>query len=340
MPLTRRSFLKIGAGASASVLLDGLPLPAGLIRQESLIQRAIPSSGEQLPVIGLGSVSFFEMTPDNPEYATAQEVVRLHAELGGKVIDTAAGYRNAEAFLGETLQQLGLQDDVFIATKFNAIQTRPGGGGARPGADVATDRARMEEQLDDSLRRFGGTQLDLEQVWNLGDTQAHAQRSSEPAGYLERHMEKVIEWKESGQTRYIGITTSRKPQYGEVEDALTRYPLDFVQVDYSIDSLLAEERILPTALDNGIAVLINRPFGSGSLFRQSREKTLPPWAAELGIESWAQFFLKFIVSHPAVTAAIPATGDPEHVRDNLGAGRGELPDEATRQRMLEYWNAG
>lgn len=339
MPLTRRSFLRIGAGASASLLLDGLPLLAETI-QQPLIQRAIPSTGEMLPVIGLGSVSFFEMTPDNPEYATAQEVVRLHAELGGKVIDTAAGYRNAEAFLGETLQQLGVQDDIFIATKFNAIQTQPGGG-ERPGADVATDQARMEEQLEDSLRRFGRTQLDLEQVWNLGDTQAHAQRSSEPAGYLERHMERVIEWKESGRTRYSGITTSRKPQYGEVEDALTRYPLDFVQVDYSIDSLLAEEGILPTALDNGIAVLVNRPFGSGSLFRQAEErgKTLPPWATELGIESWAQYFLKFIVSHPAVTAAIPATGDPEHVRDNVGAARGELPDEATRQRMLEYWHA-
>lgn len=302
--------------------------------------RAIPRTGEKLPVIGLGSVSMFEMTPEHPEYADAQTVVRRFVELGGTVIDTAPGYRNAEPFLGETLRQHGLQDDVFVATKFNAIQLGAGRN-VRPSGGEAADKAVMEQQLEQSLRRFGRRRLDLEQVWNLGDIQAHAQRSSEPAGYLGWHMDKAMEWKETGRTRYIGITTSRKPQYAELERAMGRYPLDFVQLDYSIDNLSAEERLLPAAMENGIAVLINRPFGSASLFRRAaqRGKTLPPWADELGIESWAQYFLKFIVSHPAVTAAIPSTGDPEHVRDNMRAALGELADASLRRRMLTYWQA-
>lgn len=339
MRVTRRSFLKASAGASAALVLDGLPLFAGQASRE-LILRPIPRTGEMLPVIGLGSVSMFELTPEHPEYPDAQEVVRRFVELGGTVIDTAPGYHNAEPFLGETLQQYGLEDDVFVATKFNALQIGAGRNVRASGGEAA-DKAVMEAQLEESLRRFGRRRLDLEQVWNLGDIQANAQRSSEPAGTLGWHMDKAVEWKQAGRTRYIGVTTSRKPQYAELEAAMTRYPLDFVQVDYSIDNLSAEDRLLPAARDNGVAVLINRPFGSASLFRQiaQRGKTLPPWAAELGIESWAQFFLKFIVSHPAVTAAIPSTGNPEHVRDNMGGAMGPLPDETMRRQMLAYWQA-
>lgn len=339
MRVTRRSFLKASAGASAALALDRLSVLAEPAQRE-LILRPIPRTGELLPIIGLGSVAMFELTREHPEYAGAQEVVRRFVELGGTVIDTAPGYRNAEPFLGETLQQQGLQDNVFIATKFNALQIGAGRD-IRPSGGEAADKAAMEEQLEESLMRFGRRQLDLEQVWNLGDIQAHAQRSSEPAGYLGWHMDKAMAWKEAGRTRYIGITTSRKAQYAELEGALARYPLDFVQLDYSIDNLSAEERLLPAAMENGIAVLINRPFGSASLFRRAaqRGKSLPPWAGELGIESWAQYFLKFIVSHPAVTAAIPSTGNPEHVRDNMGAAMGELPGASLRRRMLTYWQA-
>jgi aryl-alcohol dehydrogenase-like predicted oxidoreductase len=338
MGYDRRSFLKAGAAAGAALLLGRTPLPA--LAPQQLIRRIIPRTGETLPVIGLGSVTTFNLTPGQAGYADGQEVIRLFHEFGGRVIDTAPGYTNAEPFVGETLRAHGLQDDVFIATKFNALQIRAGSN-VRPSGGERVDKALMEEQLAESLRLFGRRRLDLQQVWNLGDIQANAQRSAQPAGYLQWHMEKAIEWKDAGRTRYIGITTSRAPQYAELEQAMTRYPLDFVQVDYSIDNVAAGERLLPAALDNGVAVLVNRPFGSGTLFRQAadRGKALPPWAADLGVTSWAQYFLKFIIANPAVTAAIPATGNPRNLRDNMGAGTGALPDPAMRRRMLEYWRA-
>jgi aryl-alcohol dehydrogenase-like predicted oxidoreductase len=337
MPLTRRTFLKTSAAAGAALLLEPGSLLARLARQP-LLTRAIPRTGERVPIVGLGSVSMFEMRADDPAHAGGQEVIRLFHELGGRVIDTAAGYRNAEAFIGETVRRFGIQDDLFLATKFSALQLAPGAA-VRPSGGRAADRAVMESQMRESLARFGRTRLDLQQVWNLGDVQSNAQVSSVPAGQLEPHMEAALEWKRTGLTRYIGITTSRAPQYGELEQALARYPIDFVQLDYSVDNLEVEARLLPAAADNGVAVLVNRPFGSGTLFRQAtaRGKTLPPWAAELGITSWAQYFLKFIVSHPAVTAAIPATSNPVNLRDNMGAATGELPDAAARRRMLEFW---
>jgi aryl-alcohol dehydrogenase-like predicted oxidoreductase len=338
MQPTRRTFLK-AAAAGAALLVDPRPVLAGMLR-EPMLTRAIPRSGERVPIIGVGSVSMFEMTPDNPAFAAGQEVLRLFHELGGRVIDTAPGYRSAEPFIARTLRHFGIQDDVFIATKFNAYQLAPGNN-VRESGGQAMDRIWMEEQMAESLSLFGRSRLDLQQVWNLGDVQANAQRSSVPAGFLDPHMDRALEWKASGRTRYIGITTSRAPQYDELEQAMTRYPLDFVQIDYSIDNTAVDERLLPAARDNGIAVLINRPFGSGSLFREAtaRGKTLPPWAAEIGVTSWAQYFLKFVVSHPTVTAAIPSTSNPVNLRDNMGAGTGELPDAAMRRRMLQHWQA-
>ncbi|MEX2571636.1 MAG: aldo/keto reductase [Gemmatimonadota bacterium] len=339
MSLSRRSFLQTGLASGAAFLFDPAEALGASLRQ-SPIRRAIPKSGEMLPVIGLGSVGTFNQTPQSDGYADAQEVLRLFWELGGKVVDTAPGYRNSEPFIGETIQQFGIADDLFLATKFNARQIYAGNS-IRESQDEAADKAVMDEQLAESLRLFGRSRLDLQQVWNLGDVQRNAQRSSEPAGFLQWHIERAMEWKDTGLTRYIGVTTSRDPQYGELEQAISRYPLDFIQVDFSIEDPLPEERLLPAAMDNGVAVLINRPFGSGSLFRMAaqRGKTLPPWAEDLGIATWAQYFLKFIVSHPAVTAAIPATGNPVNLRDNMGAGVGELPDQAMRSRMREYWLA-
>jgi aryl-alcohol dehydrogenase-like predicted oxidoreductase len=338
MSLTRRSFLKVSAGASAALMLQRVPLLAEL-SQEPLLYRTIPSSGERLPLIGLGGLGL-NLTPASENYERGQEVIRLFHELGGKVIDTAPGYRESEAFLGETVQKFGIQDDLFLATKYNALQILAGNN-VRPSGGEAEDKAWMESQLQESLELLGRTHLDLQQVWNLGDIQSNAMRSDTPAGYLQWHMDKAVEWKDAGLTRYIGITTSRAPQYAELADAMTSYPIDFIQVDYSIDNLDAADRLLPAAQDNGVGVLINRPFGSGSLFRQANErgKTLPPWATEIGVTTWAQYFLKFIVSHPAVTAAIPATSNPVNLRDNMGAGVGELPDATMRQQMLEYWQA-
>lgn len=276
----------------------------------------------------------------HPDADRAREALRLFHELGGRVIDTAPGYGNSEVFIGEALGRWGIGEDVFLATKFNALQVQAGRGVRASGGESA-DKQEMQRQVEESLRRLGRRRLDLQQVWNLGDIQSNAMRSSEPAGYLQWHLDRALEWKEAGLTRYVGITTSRAPQYAELERALSRYPIDFVQLDYSIDNTGAEERLIPAARDNGVALLVNRPFGSGTLFRSasSRGKTLPPWAADYGIDTWGKYFLKFILSHEAVTAVIPATGNPNNVRDNLGAARGPMPDAAARRRMLAYWNA-
>lgn len=281
------------------------------------------------------------MLPENhPDAERAREALRLFHELGGRVIDTAPGYGNSEVFIGEALGRWGIGDDVFLATKFNALQVQAGRGVRASGGESA-DKREMQRQVEESLRRLGRRRLDLQQIWNLGDIQSNAMRSSEPAGYLQWHLDRALEWKEAGLTRYVGITTSRAPQYAELERAMSRYPIDFVQLDYSIDNTGAEERLIPAARDNGVALLVNRPFGSGTLFRSasSRGKTLPPWAADYGIDTWGKYFLKFILSHEAVTAVIPATGNPNNVRDNLGAARGPMPDAAGRRRMLAHWNA-
>lgn len=318
--------------------MGGIPLFARSA-QASLLHRPIPRTGEQLPVVGLGGLSFM-LSPQDPDAERARDAIRVFHELGGRVIDTAPGYGTSEVFIGEALRRWEITEDVFIATKFNALQVRAGRG-IRQSGGAAADRREMQDQLEESFRRLGKRPLDLQQVWNLGDIQANAQRSSVPAGHLQGHMEMALEWKEMGLTRYVGITTSRSPQYAEMEDAMSRYPLDFVQLDYSIDNLEAAERLIPAAGEHGVAVLVNRPFGSGSLFRSasSRGKTLPEWAGDYGIDSWGKYFLKFILSHEEVTAVIPASGNPVNIRDNVGAAVGPMPEAAARRRMLEYWQA-
>ena len=315
MSLSRRSVLKRGVGAAVAMLLP--PLPACAAPQPGLIRKAIPSTGEQLPVIGLGSAGTFNMRQDSPGAADAREVMRLFRELGGKVIDTAPTYQRSELFIGETIQQLGIGDSLFLATKVNVVDA---------GKEAAA------RQMENSLRVFGRKTIDLIQVWNLGGT-----IRALSAATLADHLEVLQEWKKAGRIRYLGITTSRDPQYADVEAAMKAYPLDFVQLDYSIGDRVPEDRLLPLAKEKGIAVLTNRPFTTGNLFSRVAGKAVPAWASEFDATSWAQFFLKFVVSHPAVTCAIPATGDPKHLRDNMGACVGRLPDEATRKRMVEVF---
>ena len=329
MTLSRRELLKIGAAAGAGLVLDPRlsyaeqPAATDPHQQASVIRKPIPSSGEQLPVIGLGSSQTFNLTSGNPEWETARQVLKLFRDLGGKVIDTAPSYGRSEAFIGENIQNLRIGDDLFLATKLNV-----GNAG----------KQAMVRQLENSFRVFGRTKVDLIQVWNLGGSIAQLTDA-----YLPEHMEILTEWKKAGRIRYIGITTSRDPQYADTEAALLKYPMDFVQLDYSIGDRIPEQRLLPVAKEKGVAVIANRPltmgttYSTGNLFSRVSGKSLPSFAAEYDIKSWAQYFLKFVVSHPAVNVAIPGTSDPGHLRDNMGAGLGRLPDEAMRRRMAEYF---
>ncbi len=313
MSVSRRSALRIGACVGAAALLDRYPLLGQL--QSQLITKSIPSSGEHIPVIGLGSWRTFDVEASSPGAAEPLDVVRRFHELHGKLIDTAPSYGQSEAFVGQAAQGIGAIDDLFLATKVN-VQER--------GTVAALD------QMEESSRILGKRRVDLMQVWNLGDS-----FRSLTDRYLDEHLEAVREWKRRGRTRYVGITTSFPRQYEAVAAALERHELDFVQLDYSIGDRVPEEKLLPLAAEKGIAVLVNRPFTTGNLFSRVAGRSLPSWAEGFDCESWAQFFLKFIVSHPAVTCVIPATGDPAHLVDNMGACVGRLPDEATRRRMVE-----
>lgn len=314
MPFSRREMLKLAASAGAGLVLGRRP-GVGQPVQAPLLTKPVPSTGQRIPVIGLGSSQTFNLAPGQADYGDAQEVIRQFHEMGGTVIDSSPTYRRSERFVGETIQQLGIVDDVFIATKVNV-----GSAG----------RAAAGRQMEQSLRTYGRETIDLIQVWNLGGS---IRRLS--AATLGEHMDVLQEWKTAGRIRYLGITTSRDPQYEDFEAAMRDYTLDFVQLDYSIGDRIPERRLLPLAQERGIAVLANRPFTTGNLFSRVQGKALPEWVAEFDCRSWAQFFLKFIVSHPAVTCAIPATGDPAHLRDNMGACVGRLPDTGLRRRMVE-----
>jgi len=317
MSPTRRDALRIGAGLGAMALLDTGRLRA--LQQSSLITKPVPSSGERIPVIGLGSWRTFDLEPSDGDAEAARGVVRRFGELGGRVIDTAPSYGRSEAFVGHAVGAAGGPDRYFLATKVN-VEGR--------GSEAAI------AQMEQSSRALGAQTVDLMQVWNLGDGfRTLSDR------FLEAHLEAAREWQRRGRARYVGITTSFPRQYDLVEAALRRHELDFVQLDYSIGDRVPEERLLPLAAERGVAVLVNRPFTTGGLFGRVAGRELPAWAAEFDCASWAQFFLKFIVSHPAVTAAIPATGDVGHLVDNMGACVGRLPDEPTRRRMVEVYES-
>jgi aryl-alcohol dehydrogenase-like predicted oxidoreductase len=268
-----------------------------------LITRPIPSSGERLPAIGIGTDSFDESARD----AIRAELARM-GELGGTVIDTAAAYGDSEALIGDALANLGTRDRMFIATKLI------GGGIGVTGA----------ESLARSLERLKTTHVDLLQVHNLNGVATLL-----PA---------MQQWKTEKKIRYIGATTSRGSQHADLVATMRADPLDFIQVDYSIANREAAQTILPLALERKIAVLANLPFGRSSLFREAAGRPLPPWAADIDVASWAQFFLKYVISHPAVTCAIPGSTQLSHLIDNQAAGRGRLPDESMRRRMEAYWD--
>ena len=288
--------------ALLAVLAASVLPPA--IAQTRRMTKPIPSTGEALPVIGLGTWQTFDARGDK----TAQrEVLKIFAEMGGRVVDSSPMYGAAESVVGELSAALGLRERLFMATK---VWTSGADGGVR--------------QMEDSFQRMRVERMDLMQVHNLLDVGTHTRT--------------LREWKERSRVRYIGITHYSASAHAEVERWLKAEAYDFLQINYSLGERDAEKRLLPLCAERKVAVIANRPFAEGSLFRKVKGKPLPPWASEYGIESWAQYFLKWIVSHPAVTCAIPATANPAHVGDNLGAGRGGLPDAAARRRMAEYFS--
>jgi len=298
MHYKRRRLLLAGASLAASG--TGLVRMPAFAQAGPLLRKMIPSSREEIPVIGLGTARRYE----NAAGAQREALERFGA-LGASVIDTAPVYGQAEAVVGELLEQLKLRPQLFLATKVS-ISGREAG----------------VQQIEQSFKQLRTGKVDLIAVHNLRDTQVH--------------LGTLRELKNQGRIRYAGITTSFDRQYGQFEETMRRQALDFIQVDYALDNRGADERILPLAADRGMGVMINLPFGRGRLFDAVRGKPLPPWASEFDCRSWPQFFLKYIVSHPAVTCAVPGMARPEYVEDNLGAARGRLPDPAMRRRMERF----
>jgi len=299
---SRRKFLKAGAAAA---LAYGLAPTRGIAARPALIKKKIPSSGEQLSVIGLGTSRTFNVDSSSAAQSPLLAVMQAFFDHGGQLIDSSPMYGSAEAVTGVLLQNVSNKTRLFSATK---VWTN----GKNQGID----------QMRRSMQRLGVDQIDLMQIHNLRDWQVH--------------LETLQEWKARGKIRYLGITTSHGRDHDELETILQRYALDFVQFSYNIEDREVERRLLPLAQERGIATLINRPYQRGSLFHKVRGKPLPDWATEIDCASWGQFFLKFIASHPAVTCIIPATSKLKHMLDNMGAGYGGLPDAPTRRRMIEY----
>lgn len=310
--ISRRDYLKLALATGAALSLQPRLLWAE--QKQALITRPIPSSGERLPVVGLGSSASFSRLASEDAAAVA-EVLRALVEQGGKVFDTAPGYGASEEVAGRLVNELGIAERVFWATKLNVAGR--GGGKADPKAARA--------QLETSFARINKSKIDLIQVHNLGD--------------LATQYPLLKELKQAGRVRHIGVTTTFPQQYAELEQFMRREQPDFIGIDYAIDNRALEQRVLPLAADRGIGVMVYAPFGRTRLWSKVRDQRLPSWAAEFDAHSWAQFFLKFVIAHPAVTVTTPATSRAKHMVDNLGAAVGRLPDEGMRKRMVEFIEA-
>ena len=275
------------------------------LAQDRIMSKQIPSTREPLPVIGVGTWQTFDVGADGAARAPLRDVLKL---LKGNVVDSSPMYGSSESVAGDLIAELGTREQLFMATK---VWTR--------------GRAEGIAQMETSFKRLRVERMDLMQIHNLVDVDTHTQT--------------LKDWKQKKRVRYIGITHYTSSAYAEVERWLKTKQYDFLQINYSLGERESENRLLPLAQELKVAVIANRPFAEGSLFRSTKNKSLPPWASELGITSWAQYFLKWIVSHPAVTCAIPGTGNPKHMQDNLGAGLGKLPTVEQRKKMAEYFDA-
>ena len=300
--MTRREAAKLIGGTAAAVVL---PITTQAATESStMLTRTIPSSGETLPVIGLGTWRAFDVDLTSDIRRQLEEVLSLFVKLGERGVDSSPMYGRAEEVIGELTAALGIREKLFLATK---VWTRGKENGIK--------------SIERSMALLRTNRIDLMQVHNLLD--------------VHTHLATLRQWKEQGRIRYIGVTHYNSSAFPEIEKILRTEKLDFLQINYSLMEPEAEQRVLPLAQERGVAVIVNRPFGAGDLFDKVRSKPLPGWAAEFDCRSWAQFFLKWIAAHPAVTCAIPATNKPSHLQDNLQAGTGRLPDANMRRRMAE-----
>lgn len=302
--LSRRKFMQ--ALALIASAAGGLPLAA--FSSVPMLKKKIPSSGEKIPVIGMGSSRTFDAGDSQQARVNLTKVLQTFFDLGGTVIDTSPMYGSSEQVLGDLLVNVKNKQSLFMATK---VWTQ--------------GREEGIAQMQQSMALLRRPVIDLIQIHNLLDWKVH--------------WKTLKEWKQQGKVRYIGITTHRGYDHDQLAYVMENYPIDFIQFSYSIANRKAEQRILPLAAERGIATMINRPFQRGDLFRSVKGKELPAWAAEFDCNSWGQFFLKFVVSHPAVTCTIPATSKVHHMRDNMGAGLGRMPNPQQRQKMFDYFES-
>jgi aryl-alcohol dehydrogenase-like predicted oxidoreductase len=311
--MNRRAWLGLTVGAGTALALDPRILRA--IQQSDLITRAVPSTGEQLPIVGLGSSATFSQVARTDDVSALREVFRTMVDAGAKVFDTAPSYGASEEVAGSIAADLGITNRIFWATKLNVAGR--GSGSADPAA--------AREQIEDSFRKLKTQRIDLIQVHNLGDVPVQL-------GILK-------ELKKEGRIRYIGVTTTSDRQYDELATVMKNEPLDFIGIDYAVDNRSADEMILPLAIERKIGVLVYLPFGRTRLFARVEGREVPDWAKAFGATTWAQFFIKFAAAHPAITTVTPATSQARHMTDNLGAAHGRLPNEAERKRMIEFVDA-
>ncbi len=303
-PIDRRDALCL-IGTGAALLASARPGAAAaptVLPAAMLTRRISASSDEALPIIGLGTWQVFDVGSGAAERAPLEDVLREFVALGGTMVDSSPMYGRSEDVTGEIAAKLGLRPKLFVATKV-----------------WTTGRAEGIAQMEDSMRKLRTSPIDLMQVHNLVD--------------VTTHLATLREWKRAGRVRLIGVTHYNTSGQAALESVIAKEPVDFIQINYSVGEREAERRLLPMARERGIAVIANRPFASGNLFSRLRSRPVPAWAAEIGCESWAQLLLKFVVSHPAITCAIPATSKVAHLRDNMKAGTGPMPDESLRARI-------
>jgi aryl-alcohol dehydrogenase-like predicted oxidoreductase len=312
--VTRREWLGMTVGAGAALALGGRPaFGFQSTKQLELLTRAIPGTTERIPVVGLGSSATFAQVARTEDVTAVREVLSKMVELGGTVFDTAPSYGASEEVAGRLVQELGIADRLFWATKLNVAR------------DGTADPAAARAQVEASFQRVGRPVIDLIQVHNMGAPSVQ--------------LPILREYKQAGKVRYIGITTTSEEQYPAIIEVMRNEEIDFIGIDYAVDNREAEQTILPLARERGIGVLAYAPFGRTRLWSRVAGREVPEWASEFDANSWAQFFLKFVVSNSDITATTPATSQARNMEDNLGGAVGRLPDEAMRRRMIEYVDA-